>query len=208
MAKWLIRHDPSSAVMTTLTIPFCCRSTGGDFEESEGRPWLTHRENLMLLRREGGEEGHPVECCPSRLDMIEPEGGKNQDDMYVELYKDGENRQRFYEISCQEDVFNKPCRFLEKKLSNQSRCVQKYSYTYALVRDTSVLEHEQEAGKARHHHQHERGFMSKEWKMDYIRVRSGCSCEVLPKPKKKRNSKNKKSHRSRRFLLQFDADET
>lgn len=36
---------------------------------------------------EGGEEGNAVECCPSRLEMVEPDGGKNQDDMYVELYR-------------------------------------------------------------------------------------------------------------------------
>lgn len=163
----------------------------------------------MVLRQEGGEEGHAVECCPSRLDMIEPEGGKNQDDMYVELYKDGETRQRFYEISCREDVFNKPCRFLDRKITNQSRCVQKYSYTYALVRDVAGMDH---GAPSRHHHQYHHneraGIVSKEWKMDYIRVRSGCSCEILPKPKKKRNFKNKKNHRSRRFQLEFEADET
>ncbi|KAK6631511.1 hypothetical protein RUM44_006038 [Polyplax serrata] len=160
----------------------------------------------MLLRQEGGEEGHAVECCPSVLDMIEPEGGKNLDDIYVELYSDGENRQRFYERSCREDVVNKPCRFLDKKLYNQSRCVQKYSYTYALVRDAT---HMSGHAVARSRHHHDRGnFISKDWKMDYIRVRSGCSCEVLPKLKKKRSSKNKKNHRSRKFQFEFDTDET
>lgn len=43
---------------------------------------------------EGGEEGLPVDCCPSMLEMVEPVGGKNREDMYVELYRDGEIKQR------------------------------------------------------------------------------------------------------------------
>ncbi|KAL0271483.1 UNVERIFIED_CONTAM: hypothetical protein PYX00_008564 [Menopon gallinae] len=166
---------------------------------------------MMLLKQEGGDEGNAVECCPSRLDMIEPDGGKTQDDMYVELYRDGETRQRFYELSCREDVFNKPCRFLDRKLYNQSRCVQKYSYTYALVRDPSAASVGEQRGdgiKPRHHHHEKGGIVSKEWKMDYIRVRSGCSCEVVPKLKKKRNPKIKKSHRSRKLHFEFEPDET
>lgn len=59
-----------------------------------GNRWLTHRESQMLLRREGGEEGLPVDCCPSTLEMIEPEGGRNRDGMLVTLFSGPNSRQR------------------------------------------------------------------------------------------------------------------
>lgn len=94
---------------------------------------MTYREMQMILRQEGGEDGDPVDCCPTIEEMVEPVGGRNRQDMYVELYRDGENAQRFFEYSCRPDVLDKPCRFVDRKLSNQSRCVQKFSYTYAIV---------------------------------------------------------------------------
>ncbi|KAJ9578141.1 hypothetical protein L9F63_025001, partial [Diploptera punctata] len=99
---------------------------------------LTHREMQLLLRREGGEEGRPVDCCPSVEEMVEPEGGKNKNDMYVVLFRNGDMRQRFYEYSCKENVVGKPCRFLDKRLHNQSRCVQKYTYSYAIVKNPAA----------------------------------------------------------------------
>lgn len=137
----------------------------------------------MLLKQELKSRA-AVDCCPSVLEMVEPEGGKNQVDQYVELYRDGDHRQRFYELSCHKDVLQKPCRFMDRKLHNRSRCVQKYSYTYALVKDPG-----------RHSHQRPNYFPSfpasgpdgATWTLDYIRVRSGCSCVVLPNKKKKRD---------------------
>jgi hypothetical protein len=41
------------------------------------------------------ENDYVFDCCPSVLEMVEPQGGKNQEDMFVELYSDGENRQRY-----------------------------------------------------------------------------------------------------------------
>lgn len=90
----------------------------------------------MILRQEGGEDGLPVDCCPTVLEMVEPVGGRNRDDMYVQLYRDGPNAQRFFEYSCRPDVLDKPCRFIDRKFSNQSRCVQKFSYTYAIIENS------------------------------------------------------------------------
>lgn len=88
-----------------------------------------------IIRQEGGDEGNAVDCCPTVEEMIEPLGGRNRQEMYVELYRDGEIAQRFYEYSCRPDILDKPCRFIDRKLSEQSRCVQKYSYTYAIVQN-------------------------------------------------------------------------
>lgn len=145
----------------------------------------------MLLRQES-INGSGVDCCPSVLEMIEPEGGKNQDDQFVELYRDGDYKQRFYELSCHKEILGKPCRFMDKKLHEHSRCVQKYSYTYALVRD-----------QGRHHTQRPKNFPSlatgpggTTWTLDYIQIRSGCGCVVTPNKKKR----DRQKHRKQRLL--------
>ncbi|PSN52534.1 hypothetical protein C0J52_14318 [Blattella germanica] len=185
------------------------------YEGGESRR-LTHREMQMLLRREGGDEGRPVDCCPSVEEMVEPEGGKNKDDMYVVLFRNGDMRQRFYEYSCKENVVGKPCRFLDKRLHNQSRCVQKYAYSYAIVKNPAASSAEAGSGEPQRHHHHHRTHHltalplttstpnssgASEWILDYIRVRSGCGCEVMPKPKKKRAtvSKGKKTKSKKLF---------
>ena len=105
--------------------------------ESLKRPeGLTYREIQNFLREEGGNESLPVECCPTFEEYTQPLGGKNRKDAYVELFRDEVNNQSFYEYSCIPAVLNQPCRFIDRKLVNQSRCVQRFSYTYALVRES------------------------------------------------------------------------
>lgn len=136
--------------------------------------WLPVGEAQNLLRRESlATDNAAVDCCPSVVEMIQPAGGKNKDGMYVELYRDGQNNQRFYEVSCRPDVENKPCRFIERRLHNQSHCVQTYSYSYALVRSAGINGASTFSGPA------PGGTGS--WTMDYIEVRSGCSCKLQPR---------------------------
>ncbi|XP_075230414.1 uncharacterized protein LOC142329589 [Lycorma delicatula] len=149
--------------------------------------WLNHRESQMLLRKEGGEEGLSVDCCPSILEMIEPEGGINRDGLLVNLYSVPNSRQRFFELSCRVGVEGKPCRFMDRHLHNQSRCEQKFSYTYAIVRG---------ADQTADGHQRNHEFTSfsnggSTWSLDYIKIRSGCSCVVYPRTKRRR-SKSKR----------------
>lgn len=70
--------------------------------------------------------------CPTIMEMTEPLGGRNRDGMFVNLYRDGNITQRFMEYSCRSDVLNKPCRFISHR-KFKSKCIQLYSYTYALV---------------------------------------------------------------------------
>ncbi|XP_046737520.1 uncharacterized protein LOC124406208 [Diprion similis] len=155
---------------------------------------MTYREMQKMLRREAGDDGNPVDCCPTDAEMSEPLGGTNRDNMYVDLYRDGENKQRFYEYSCKKEVLDKPCRFIDRKLKSQSRCVQKFSYTYAIIK---TLDHKGGLDEHRHHHGHQilavPGTIAggSGWALDYIKVRSGCSCEVSPKPKKQKASATK-----------------
>ncbi|XP_046819598.1 uncharacterized protein LOC124424495 [Vespa crabro] len=172
---------------------------------------MTYREMQMVLRQEGGEDGLAVDCCPTIEEMVEPVGGRNRQDMYVELYRDGENAQRFFEYSCRPDVLDKPCRFVDRKLSNQSRCVQKFSYTYAIVENPGTKGGSEE--HRRHHHREHRfptfpgnTVSGSTWTLDYIRVRSGCSCEIMPKPKKKKPMATKARKVKSKLRQQRDQD--
>ncbi|EFN61693.1 hypothetical protein EAG_12697 [Camponotus floridanus] len=173
---------------------------------------MTYREMQMILQQEGGEDGHPVHCCPVILEMVEPIGGRTRQDMYVELYRDGENVQRFFEHSCRPDVLDKPCRFIDRKLSNQSRCVQQFSYTYALVANSGgKIEMEEHR---RHHHKQFHHFPAftgnsvsgSRYTLDYIRVRSGCSCEIMPKPRKKKSGATKPRRAKSKHRQQRDQE--
>ncbi|KYM77785.1 hypothetical protein ALC53_11796 [Atta colombica] len=170
-------------------------------EESTNKR-MTYREMQMILRQEG-EDGRPVDCCPTIEEMVEPFGGRTREDMYVELYRDGENVQRFFEYSCRLDVVGKPCRFVDRKFSNRSICVQKHSYTYAIIKSpgskTGTEEHRRHHHRERHHFPAFSGntVSGSEWTLDYIRVRSGCSCEIMPKPKKKKIAAKTKKTKSK-----------
>lgn len=98
-----------------------------------------------------------LQCCPTVVDVVQPRGAVNMDGHLVELHRPANVNQRIFEHSCRPDVLNKPCRFIEKLLKPISKCVQQYSYAYALVRKHSD---------------------ASAWAMDYIRIRSGCSCEM------------------------------
>lgn len=183
--------------------------------KEESNKWLHHMQ--MILREEKGNEDGLVECCPTKEEMVEPLGGINQKQQLVTLYRHGENRQRFFEYSCKEEVVDQPCRFVDRKLYSQSRCVQKYSYTYAIIETTeSEMEEHHPKEEHRRHKEHssrkerllrkehpprKEHILPKEnfltlsgnstlsgsgWSLDYIKVRSGCSCELIPKPKKKK----------------------
>jgi len=91
----------------------------------------------------------------------------------VELYHDEKIQQRFYELICDPEIEDKPCRFLEGRNHKMSKCIQQHMYTYALVRSNQTLS---------------------DWSLNHIRVRSGCVCKVSPT-----SSKNKKSYRARKY---------
>lgn len=107
---------------------------------------------------------HPsgLECCPTVVEMVQPNGGTNMEGHVVALYRHGDLDQRIYEHSCRPDVLDQPCRFVEKLLRPLSRCVQQYSFTYAVVAD-------QPSGGNNG---------GSDWRLDYIRIRNGCACQI------------------------------
>ncbi|XP_014359263.1 uncharacterized protein LOC106711462 isoform X1 [Papilio machaon] len=168
-------------------------------EEMEATSWKrSHwREMQAILRREGAARDE-VECCPSVVQMVETKGGKTPTGLYVELYKDGENTQRLYELSCAPGVKDMPCRFVDSRLYNHSKCVQKYSYSYALVRYTTEVPHRQ---RNEGHFSVPGG-----WSMDYVIVRAGCECQIKP-PRKAAHRKRLERHRQRRKNRRQEEDD-
>ncbi|XP_023310690.1 uncharacterized protein LOC108911392 [Anoplophora glabripennis] len=147
------------------------------------------RDNQALLRFETHNHTRDVvDCCPTVLEMVEPYAGKNQDGILVDLYRDENYKQRFYELSCHKDILNKPCRFMDRKLHNQSRCVQQHSYTYALVKDKPSNRNRNFPTFPAH------GSDDATYTLDYISVRSGCSCVVTPNKKKRNKVKHKRKN--------------
>ncbi|XP_025157238.1 uncharacterized protein LOC105190478 [Harpegnathos saltator] len=144
---------------------------------------MSLRDMEHLLHKESGSNGHAVECCPSTVDMVEPVGGRNRRNMFVQLFRNGDITQRFFEYSCRADVLDRPCKFIDWRLSNRSKCVQKFAYVYAIVNTTSEQDYNNEG--------YDPFDTRTEWTLDYIRVRSGCSCEIMPKPKRKKSISNK-----------------
>nr|CAI5870281.1 unnamed protein product [Callosobruchus analis] len=147
-----------------------------------------HKRSQKMMMEEDSSN-RTIDCCPTVMEMVEPHGGKNQDGIFVELYRDQNYKQRFYELSCHKDVINKPCRFINKKLHAQSRCVQKHSYTYALVKDTPSHRDKNFPMFPAQPSDGRGPLAGITYTLDYISVRSGCSCVVLNGGKKKRNKK-------------------
>lgn len=88
-----------------------------------------------------------------------PLGGLSRDGTLLQLYRDSRTVQRLYETACLPSVLNRPCRFVNQSLFN-SVCVQKYTYMYAIVKDYNITQ---------------------PYRVDYIRVKSACSCQIIGK---------------------------
>jgi len=113
-------------------------------------------------------------------------------------YSDGADKQRFYEVSCKPGVEGKPCLFMERKLHGHSTCVQRYSYSYAIVREENARHHHGVSSGQYNNNGGKQTFQSlfpndnNVWKLDYIKVRSGCACMVQT-PKKKQQKQRRKN---------------
>ncbi|XP_012545242.1 uncharacterized protein LOC114240356 isoform X2 [Bombyx mandarina] len=167
------------------------------------------REMQLILQQQGTRKDgqspetqkEGVDCCPSVLEMVIKKGGRTVNGLYVELYEDGENKQRLFELTCAPGIVDMPCRFIDARLYNDSRCVQKYSYSYALVRPPP------QSSATESPHQKSEGHFSVPgsdgWSMDYVKVRAGCECQI--KPPKNTRKRHKKRKRNRRIV---ENDET
>lgn len=97
------------------------------------------------------------ECCPSVTRPIAPLGGISKDGRLLQLFRDTHTIQKFYETECAPQVRDRPCAFIDEN-KWVSSCTQKYTYTYAIVKDFNVTE---------------------PYRIDYMMIKSGCSCTVM-----------------------------
>ncbi|CAL1548269.1 unnamed protein product, partial [Lymnaea stagnalis] len=98
-----------------------------------------------------------MECCPSETHYIAPRAGISRGGWLLEIYRDERTLQKFYQTACKDDVRDQPCHYIKHEYQPASRCVQRFSYVYAFVRFFNVSEN---------------------FRLDYIRVKSSCSCEL------------------------------
>ncbi|XP_052832268.1 uncharacterized protein LOC106880251 isoform X1 [Octopus bimaculoides] len=118
---------------------------------------LHHLRNIKrynsryLVRRETR-----TSCCAYESGTFELKGGINRQGTLLNIYKTNNFVQEFYHRSCTQQSLNQPCKFVQN--TSKSRCTQRYTYQYALV--TQVI-----GGQLQY---------------DYIKVKSGCECEVAP----------------------------
>lgn len=99
-----------------------------------------------------------VECCPSETRFKQIRGGISREGKVVELYRNQRTVQKFYETSCKPEFKDRPCQLVASEDREMSRCVQKYSYVYAILKDYNVEE---------------------SYRLDYIRMKTGCACEAI-----------------------------
>ncbi|XP_048736725.1 uncharacterized protein LOC125651917 [Ostrea edulis] len=100
-----------------------------------------------------------ADCCPIVSQKISPIGGLSREGRLLKLYRDRRTVQRFYQTSCAAGVLNRPCRYVDSTW--RSKCVQSYTYVYAIVRDYNTTQ---------------------PYRMDYIRLKSGCMCKIDDQP--------------------------
>ncbi|KAI0214331.1 hypothetical protein LSAT2_000573 [Lamellibrachia satsuma] len=98
------------------------------------------------------------ECCPTYTALASRTSGINPQGMMVELFHTLNSTQTFYETLCRPSIKDRPCQFIAPEFANSSRCVQQYSYMYALGRVW--------------------GKPHNQFSIDFIRVGTGCKCQV------------------------------
>ena len=98
-----------------------------------------------------------ADCCPTETRRIAPRGGLSREGRLLQLYYDSRTIQRFYETICLPDIVNRPCNFIDESIRPRSKCVQEYTYMYAIAKDYNTTQ---------------------PYRVDYMRMKSGCSCKI------------------------------
>ena len=99
-----------------------------------------------------------MDCCPTTTHLTELKRAVNAQGVVLELFHTREFSQKFYETLCHKNHHNATCQFIDRRFRDRAKCRQQYSYVYALGRTYGNIE--------------------EDFKIDYVRVPSGCKCEV------------------------------
>jgi len=142
-----------------------------------------------------GNVNYPFQCCPTYETSFAPILGMTRQGRMLKLMpivmtSGGGQSQIFNAIYCMPQIDNKPCRYIDDKIQPISRCVQQYAYEQAIIeaeddhhypitpaaaaarvgmRDTFGLVVTVVGGGGGEQH---------DVYIDYIRVPSGCKCEI------------------------------
>ena len=78
-----------------------------------------------------------AQCFHKTIFPLHSTGGVSREGKVLELFRNENVSQTFFQISCRPDRKNKPCEFVKKipVTGGFSRCIQQYTYQYAIVRD-------------------------------------------------------------------------
>jgi len=98
-----------------------------------------------------------MDCCPSVTELTERAFAVNWLGDLVELFHSDTGVQQFYETVCLPHVKDRPCQFVSDRYVRRSRCVQQYSYAYAIGRALGT---------------------DGQFGIDLIRVEAGCKCRL------------------------------
>lgn len=125
-------------------------------------------DNTEISFHEEGDEKY-IDCCPSKLIVVQKTVGKGRDHLARSI---NPSHNEFHERVCLEGYEGKECIFPARTLRGGTitRCVQEYSYSQALARPYNS---------------------SEQWKLDYIKTKSGCSCQVNVTHKKKKRKRKR-----------------
>jgi len=107
-----------------------------------------------------------MDCCPSETKKNRRTFAINKGGLVFQLIQDENLAQEFYETRCRggggevgpATATGRPCRFVERRLAPYSRCVQQWTYMYALGQ---LLGHDKD-----------------QVHLDYVRIPTGCKCQV------------------------------
>jgi len=144
----------------------------GRLEEERRNPAVDLRA-YRLFEASGDYE---VDCCPSFTQRNRRTFAINRQGLVIELFQTANFTQTFYETVCSnesssheadgagvatvEDGGARPpsCKFIDPLFAPRSRCVQQWSYVYAIGRLF--------------------GRRNQQFSLDYVRIPTGCKCQV------------------------------
>ena len=118
----------------------------------------TKRTDVDLREHKLFHSNPELECCPTLSEYAPRMAAINKQGLVLELFTTPNYTQSFYETICHPAIKNRPCQFIDPRIAYASRCTQQYSYVYAIGRTF--------------------GKWDEGFRMDYIRVASGCKCQV------------------------------
>lgn len=139
----------------------CCRDGGG----RRG----SHKRAVRIDGSEVDLRGHRIftsdprlDCCPTVTELSGLLTGINPHGIVLELFHTHNFTQSFYETLCDPRIKDAHCQYVDERWRAQSRCVQQFTYVYAIGRTFGAW--------------HER------FRMDYVRIATGCKCQLHPLP--------------------------